>query len=183
MEDSDKKMLIGYLAPFFVGTIIISVFLTLLSFKYIPAFRTISSPKVVVFDVTKYVNAQRSIAANYLTNDTSKMAQANELLVGLSERTKAAIEKYAGPGTLVMVKQGVVAGETEDITDRVLTEIGLSVKVPTEDAVRAVLNPVPTQSIVKDGPQLNEMSRKREQKEASDLLESSSKSNNTPKYP
>ena len=183
MEDADKKILLSYLAPFFVGVIILSVFLTLLTFKYVPAFKTLSSPKVVVFDVTKYVNAQRSIASSYLTNDVAKMAQTNELLMGLSDRTKVAIEKFAGPGTLVMVKQGVVAGEMEDITDKVLTEVGLSVKVPTEDAVRAVLNPTPTQSLVRDGPQINEMVKRREQKEAAALLEESSKSNNSPKYP
>lgn len=183
MDDADKKMLISYLAPFFVGAIILSIFLTLLAFKFIPAFKSLNAPKVVVFDITKYVNAQRSIASNYLTNDPSKMAQTNELLMGLSDRTKAAIDKFAGPGTLVMVKQGVVSGEMDDITDKVLNEVGLSVKVPTEDAVRAVLNPVQTQSLVKDGPKINELAKKREQSEAASSLEELSKSPNTPKYP
>lgn len=182
MEDTDKKILLNYLAPFFVGTVIVSVFLTLLTFKYIPTFKNLSAPKVVVFDITKYVNAQRSIASNYLTNDPSKMAQTNELLVGISDRTKAAIEKYAGPGNLVMVKQGIIMGEMEDITDKVLNEVGLSSKVPTEDAVRAILNPVQTQSLVKDGQRIDAITKQRAQKEAADLLEEANKENG-PKYP
>ena len=60
MEDTDKKILLNYLAPFFVGTIIVSVFLTLLTFKYVPAFKNLGAPKVVVFDITKFVTMLNS---------------------------------------------------------------------------------------------------------------------------
>jgi hypothetical protein len=103
-----------------------------------------AAPGVVTFDVIKYMNAQRRVASVFLSGDAASKAEAGTLLLGVSRRTRQVIEQVAGPGTLVLVKQGVVAGHGRDITDEVLTRLGLPTDVPTQDAAGAMLDEAPT---------------------------------------
>lgn len=98
---------------------------------------------VAVFDVVKFANAQRALASQFI----GKREDANEagtLLLTLSKKTTAAIDKVAGPGVLVLVKQGVVSGDQVDITDAVLKELGLPTDVPTVDPIRYIEEVAPT---------------------------------------
>lgn len=98
---------------------------------------------VAVFDVVKFANAQRALASKFL-GKRDDPNEAGMLLLTLSKKTTATIEKIAGPGTLVLVKQGVVSGSQLDITDAVLTELGLPTDVPTADPMKYLQDIAPT---------------------------------------
>lgn len=98
---------------------------------------------VAVFDVVKFANAQRAVASQFI-NKREEASEVGTLLLTLSKKTTAAIDKVAGPGTLVLVKQGVVSGQQVDITDAVLTELGLPTDVPTTDPVKYLEEVAPT---------------------------------------
>lgn len=101
------------------------------------------SMPVAVFDVVKFANAQRALASTFVGRKEDP-TEAGTLLLSLSKKTTAAIEKVAGAGTLVLVKQGVVAGVQHDITDAVLTELGLPTNVPTAEPVKYLTDIAPT---------------------------------------
>jgi hypothetical protein len=104
-----------------------------------------ASVAVVTFDVVKYTNATRAVASSFLKNDAQgASADSGTLLLNLSERTRETIAYIAGPGTLVMVKQGVVQGQAADITDEVLKALGLPTNVPTQDNAAYALDVAPT---------------------------------------
>lgn len=111
--------------------------------RFVPALAPTVGVQVVTFDVLKYTNAQRAVASAFVRKD-SDQTQASELLLNLSERTRSAIEEVAGPGTLVVLKQAVVQGQTEDITAEVLERLGLPADVPTSDAAAYQLDVAPT---------------------------------------
>ena len=111
--------------------------------RFLPALSPSAGVPVVTFDVIKYTNSQRAVASAFVKQG-SQQREATELLSNLSERTRKAIEKAAGAGTLVVIKQSVVQGQTRDITDAVLQELGLPVEVPTEDATSYSLDVAPT---------------------------------------
>lgn len=98
---------------------------------------------VVSFDVMQYANAQRAVASAFLKKNAD-VSNANETLLGLSDRTRKAIEEVAGPGTLVVLKQAVVQGQTRDITEEVLKRLGLPTNAPTSDATAYILDVAPT---------------------------------------
>lgn len=98
---------------------------------------------VVVFDVVKLANAQRALASRFIGR-TDNAAEGGALLLQLGAKTNAAIEKVAGAGTLVLVKQGVVSTGQVDITDAVLTELGLPSNVPTAEPMRYLNEIAPT---------------------------------------
>lgn len=102
-----------------------------------------SSVTVAVFDVVKFANAQRALASTFV-GKSENSTEAGTLLLTLSKKTKATIEKVAGAGTLVLVKQGVVTGSQIDITDAVLKELGLPTDVPTVDPVTYLSDVAPT---------------------------------------
>lgn len=101
-------------------------------------------PAIATFDVIRYTNAQRAVAAAFLRKDTADQAQAAELLNQLPDRTRAAIEEIAGPGTLVVLKQSVIQGPAVDITEAVLKKLGLPDNVPTSDGAVYSLDVAPT---------------------------------------
>jgi hypothetical protein len=101
-----------------------------------------ASPPVVVFDIVKYANAQRALASRFLTG--KGVEEAAPILVEVSKRTRSVIHELAGPDTVVVVRQAVVQGEMRDITDEVLTRLGLPTNVPTADPTRHVLEMAPT---------------------------------------
>lgn len=129
------------LATIAVGCLL-SVALALALPKWVPALAPHASVSVASFDIVKYTNAQRAVASAFLRPNTDA-AKTNELLLGLPERTREAIEDAAGPGTLVVLKQAVIQGQTLDITDDVLTRLGLPTNVPTADAAAYVLDHSP----------------------------------------
>lgn len=91
--------------------------------------------RVVTFDVLKYENAERAQAMK-LMGESGAGAVA-PMLSYVSKRLRVAIQAAAGPGTLVVLSQAVVQGQTRDITDQVLQELGLPTKVPTSSPVKA----------------------------------------------
>ena len=88
-------------------------------------------------------NAQRAVASSFI-KPGADVSGANELLLNLPERTRQTIAAVAGAGTLVVLKQAVVQGTTEDITDAVLKKLGLPLNVPTADATAYVMDGAPT---------------------------------------
>jgi hypothetical protein len=139
-EDSVLKVLLPYL----VITALVAATLVLAVVKFTGIGGGHGGPvNAVVFDVIKLANAQRAIASALLKQD-DKAADNAQLLLDVSKRTRAAIVKVAGANTLVLVKQGVVSPEMRDITDEVLTELGLPLKVPTQDTMTYLTDIAPT---------------------------------------
>ena len=91
--------------------------------------------RVVTFDVLKYENAERAQAMKLMGQGGAGAVA--PMLSYVSKRLRTAIEHAAGPGTLVVLSQAVVQGQTRDITDQVLKELGLPTKVPTATAVKS----------------------------------------------
>lgn len=91
--------------------------------------------KVVTFDVLKYENAERAQAMKLMGQ--SGAAAVAPMLSYVSKRLSLAIRTAAGPGTLVVLSQAVVQGQTRDITNQVLQELGLPTKVPTSSPIKA----------------------------------------------
>lgn len=135
--------LFSALAPYLAGAVLVSVALVLAVMRFAPSFAAPVSVAVVSFDIVKYTNAQRAVASTFIKRDVDVSAT-NELLLNLPERTRSAINAVAGPGALVVVKQAVVQGQTTDITDEVLTRLGLPTNVPTADAAAYSLDVAPT---------------------------------------
>lgn len=116
--------------------------LLLAAVKYnAPFLPQMSTPSVVAFDVTRLANAQRAIAAGLLDQDSDAILT----LSRIGRESEAAIRDVAGPGTVVLVKQAIVAGEIPDITDAVLTRLGLPTNVPTVDPMRYLTDVAPTE--------------------------------------
>ena len=150
LDPSDKKMLLRFLAPWLAATCALSIALAwatpLLLSKIAPATaQSLSAPSVVSFDVIKFLNAQRAVASNFSSPNSAASSEAAEIFAQLSSRTKSTIAEVAGPNTLVVLKQAIVQGQSRDITDAVLSKLGLPTDTPTQDAT-VLLDPVPTQS-------------------------------------
>jgi len=90
--------------------------------------------RVVTFDVLKYENAERAQAMKLMGQGGAGAVA--PMLSYVSKRLHTAIQKAAGPGTLVVLSQAVIQGQTRDITDQVLKELGLPTKAPTATAVK-----------------------------------------------
>jgi hypothetical protein len=91
--------------------------------------------RVVTFDVLKYENAERAQAMKLMGRGGAGAVA--PMLSYASKRLRAAIAEAAGPGTLVVLSQAVIQGQTRDITDQVLSELGLPTHVPTSSAIKA----------------------------------------------
>ncbi|MNR71650.1 hypothetical protein D3C71_22810 [compost metagenome] len=145
MEEPSTKDLFKLLAPFLAGTVLASVLavLVLLRFVGVPGVSAGGPMHAVTFDVVKFSNAQRAVASAFIKRNAD-VAEANDLLLGLSERTRKTIEDVAGPGTVVLVKQSVAQGVDRDITDEVLKRLGLPTDLPTKDAAAYTLDVAPT---------------------------------------
>ncbi len=102
------------------------------------------APKVVTFDVTKFVNAERAIASNLLTKHGAAAENATVVLARVSKMVQSVVREEAGPGTLVLIRQGVVARNVPDITDKVLRKLGLPTKVVTQSPERYADEIAPT---------------------------------------
>lgn len=143
MNEPSTKELAKLLAPFLVLTALATVMAILLFLRFASPALSGAGHSVVTFDVLRYANAQRAVASTFL-KPGSDQASANEMLMNLSERTRKVITEVAGSGTLVVLKQSVVQGQTRDITEDVLTKLGLPTQVPTSDAIAYTLDAAPT---------------------------------------
>lgn len=148
-DDLSTKELAKILAPFLAMTALGAVFVMLVLVRFLPDVTT--APSVVSFDVVKYTNSQRAVASSFL-KPGADVAQVNEVLLNLPQRTRAAIEEVAGAGTLVVIKQAVVQGQTEDITDAVLKKLSMPTNVPTADGPAAAIDFAPTMLGVMPSP-------------------------------
>ena len=138
-EHHEYESVFMTLLPYLAGTVVVACLLMVMILKYSPLASSVE-PRIVTFDSIKYINAQRAIMSKYLKGTEDS---APEVINQLSDRSKTAIRTIAGPNTLVVLKQAVVQGETHDITDEVLKELGLPTDVPTNVQVQLTL----------DGPQ------------------------------
>ena len=102
--------------------------LTLLALKFSGLLRP-PQVRVVTFDVLKYENAERDAAMKLMGQGGS--GSVAPMLSYVSKRLRSAIRQAAGPDTLVVLSQAVVQGQTRDITDQVLKNLGLPTNVPT----------------------------------------------------
>ncbi len=135
--------LLATLGPYLAATVVAAVAATLLTLRLFPAVAPTVSVSVVSFDIVKFTNAQRAVASSFVRPGADVTAT-NELLLDLPKRTRSAIAEAAGPGTLVVLKQAVVQGQTTDITEAVLKKLGLPLNVPTADAPAYILDVAPT---------------------------------------
>ena len=92
--------------------------------------------RVVTFDVLKYENAERAQAMKLMGKDGAGAVA--PMLDYVTKRLRTAIRAAAGPGTLVVLSQAVVQGQTRDITDQVLKSLGLPTQVPTATALKPI---------------------------------------------
>jgi hypothetical protein len=102
-------------------------------------------PKVVTFDITKFINAERAIASNLLSKNRSAAENATVVLARVSKMVQGVIREEAGPGTLILVRQGVVASNVPDITNKVLRKLGLPTHVPTQSPEKYAVEIAPTE--------------------------------------
>jgi hypothetical protein len=143
LDDLDWQSLRASL-PSLALTVLLSASVVLMVLKFSGATQTgAGSVRVAVFDVVKFANAQRAVASQFLGKNEDA-SEAGTLLLSLSSKTTDTITKVAGAGTLVLVKQGVVSGQQVDITDDVLTALGLPTNVPTADPVKYISEVAPT---------------------------------------
>lgn len=92
-------------------------------------------PRIVTLDAVKLVNAERAAVSGMLGKGTPHEDIALRML-RIGHEVRKTIRREAGQGTIVLVKQAVVAGDLPDITDRVLELLGLPTKVPTVDVAK-----------------------------------------------
>ena len=147
MPDSDvsdsRLAVFKAIVPFLAGTVFVSALGTLALLKFTEGSTYIKKPVVVTFDTMKYTNSARAVASTFLKQDASA-GEASALLLNLPERVRASITKIAGKGTLVMLKQAVVQGQSQDITTEVLKDLGLPTEVATLDDTAYSLDTAPT---------------------------------------
>lgn len=92
--------------------------------------------RLVTIDPVELANAERALASKLLTRHGNRPATRRRVTLKLfrvGREMRATIRAVAGPGTIVLVKQAVIAGSVPDITKTVLMKLGLPAKVPTVD--------------------------------------------------
>lgn len=92
--------------------------------------------RLVTIDPVELANAERALASKLLTRHGNRQAVRRRVTLKLfrvGHELRATIRAVAGPGTIVLVKQAVIAGSVPDITKTVLMKLGLPAKVPTVD--------------------------------------------------
>lgn len=105
---------------------------------------TSPAPKVVTFNISRFINAERAVASGLLLKKGDSAQDATIVLAKVSKMVRATIQEEAGPGTLVLVKQGVVNGNIPDITTKVLVKLGLPTKEPSQSPMRYATHIAPT---------------------------------------
>lgn len=119
------------LLPYLLATALAAVAATLLLVKLLlPGVSSGIPSRLVTFDATKFVNAQRLAASAFIGNSQEAVDRA-VLLTEVSKKTEEVLLRVAGEGAVILVRQGVVGSSLPDITDDVLRELGLPADVPT----------------------------------------------------
>lgn len=92
--------------------------------------------RFVTVDVVKIVNAQRALISQNISGDNEQVVRTT---VFAGRNAENVMRQVAGPNAVILVKQGVVTStiNVEDITDRVIEELGLDPNVKTSN----ILNP------------------------------------------
>lgn len=143
MDEPKPNELLKLLAPYLAGTAIFTLLIVVLLLRFSPlGAGGGGSVNAVTFDIVRFSNAQRAVASAFLKKGAD-ITEANDLLLGLSDRTRVAIAEIAGPNTIVLVKQSVAQGVTRDITEEVLKKLKLPT-APTSDIVAYTLDVAPT---------------------------------------
>lgn len=103
--------------------------------------------RIVTIDPVELANAERALASQLLTThhgQTATRAAVTLKLFKVGREMRATIRQIAGPNTLVLVKQAVIAGHVPDITKAVLNKLGLPAKAPTVDITQYLTDDVAT---------------------------------------
>lgn len=137
------------LAPYLALTVLVTLMAVMLLLRFTPNLAT--PPAVVSFDVLRYTNAQRAVASAFIGKNADVL-QANDALLDLPQRARATIQEVAGEGTLVVLKQAVIQGQTRDITEEVLTKLGLPVNVPVADSPAYVMDELTPNALIGVNP-------------------------------
>ena len=129
------------------------------------------SARIVTIDPVELANAERALASKLLTRHGNHPAARRRITLKLfrvGREMRATIRKVAGPGTIVLVKQAVIAGSVPDITKTVLTRLGLPAKVPTVDLTQYLTHGVAatTMSLSQLDAALRARAKKQEQRSA-----------------
>lgn len=140
---NDSPEIFHAIAPYLAGTAILVLLVIFAVLRFTNIAGSAGRVDAVTFDVVRFSNAQRAVASAFIKKDQD-IAEANDLLLGLSERTRKTIADVAGPNTMVLVKQSVVQGVEVDITEEVLKRLGLPLNVPTSDGAAYALDVAPT---------------------------------------
>ena len=134
---------------------------------------TTSAPtaRIVTIDPVELANAERALASKLLTRHGNHPAARRRITLKLfrvGREMRATIRKVAGHGTIVLVKQAVIAGSVPDITKTVLTKLGLPAKVPTVDLTQYLTHGVAatTMSLSQLDAALRARAKKQEQRSA-----------------
>ncbi|MHB0929172.1 MAG: hypothetical protein ACYC3W_09790 [Candidatus Nanopelagicales bacterium] len=132
-------------APQFISIVLLAATVVILSMWGILHTNktSLGSANIVSFDVIKLGNAERAIASGLIGPQTADTSDNGVLLMQVSKRVTAAIQQEAH-GAVVIVKQAVVSGDIPDITDAVLKNLGLPVKVPEVNPMRYLTKEIPT---------------------------------------
>lgn len=95
------------------------------------------SEVAVTFDTARYVNARRMAAGSMLGEDAEKEKTASTL--ARADRNVKSVLQEKADGRIVLVRQAVVMEEQlPDLTEDVLTELGLPTEAPTVGIDREV---------------------------------------------
>ena len=127
--------------------------------------------RIVTIDPVELANAERALASKLLTRRGNRPAARRRVTLKLfrvGREMRATIRTVAGPGTIVLVKQAVIAGSVPDITKAVLTRLGLPAKVPTVDLTQYLTHGVAatTLSLSQLDAALRARTRKQERRSA-----------------
>ena len=125
--------------------------------------------RIVTIDPVELANAERALASKLLTRHGNHPAARRRITLKLfrvGREMRATIRKVAGHGTIVLVKQAVIAGSVPDITKTVLTKLGLPAKVPTVDLTQYLTHDVAatTMSLSQLDAALRARAKKQEQR-------------------
>jgi hypothetical protein len=111
-------------------SVVLSFAASIVADRFLPGF--MGGGQVVTFDAIRFTNAQRQVASKFMLKGAPSDAAGvdNAILLNQSSRVEAVVREVAGAGTIVLVKQAVVDSQYHDITDEVLTRLGLPTNVP-----------------------------------------------------
>lgn len=149
-----ESALIKRILPYIALCFIFAVAITLLVVRYVPmgvggaASAGPGLSTIYVFDVVKFTNAQRKVASSLLRKEPGA-EEAGLILLNVSKMTRQTIEEITGPDATILIKQSVIQGRYVDITEQVMTKLGLPLDVPTASTDTLVIDSAPTNLVLR----------------------------------